>query len=310
LWNPALVYANSIGSARVIEELAPEVPVLTHVHELEYMFRGLAGAPLERLMARTRNFIACSEAVRQNLIRTQGVAPAHVKTVHASLPVEQIRAQRTREQTLEELGIPSDASVVVGCGTINWIKGPDLFVQVARDVCQRRPRVHFVWVGGGVPLDRLQFEHDIRLTGLSEKIHLTGPVKQAADYLAAAEIFLLTSRSDSYPLACLEAAALQKPLVCFADTGGMPEFIGEDCGFVVPPLDVGAMVDRTVSLLDSPDLRLTMGTAARGKVMKRHDTNLAALHIVDIIERTIAGSSAACDATVTEAVGLDRLARR
>src|SRR5882724_2205247 len=33
--SPALVYANSIASARAIEILAPEVPVLTHVHELE-----------------------------------------------------------------------------------------------------------------------------------------------------------------------------------------------------------------------------------------------------------------------------------
>ena len=39
---------------------------------------------------------------------------------------------------------------------------------------------------------------------------------------------------DPYTLVCLEAAALEKPYVCFEGAGGSPEFVEEDCGFVVP----------------------------------------------------------------------------
>ena len=110
-----------------------------------------------------------------------------------------------------------------------------------------------------------------------------------SDYLAAADVFALTSREDPYPLVCLEAAALEKPIVCFASAGGAPEFVEEDCGFVVPYLDMMAMANRVVSLLDSGDCRLTMGMAARRKVLQRHDISRAAPHIRDIIERIIAG---------------------
>ena len=286
---PALVYANSIASARVIEILAPEVPVLTHVHELEFMFRALANPSLGSLMTRSRRFIACSKAVRENLIREHGVDPKRVETVYEAIPVRQTQAKRTREEILRELHLPDDAFIVAGCGTVNWIKGPDLFVQVAREMCHQRPQAFFMWIGGGPALELAQFEHDARLAGLGDRIRFTGAVSEAADYLAAADAFALTSRQDSYPLTALEAAALQKPIVCFAGAGGMPEFVEDDCGFVVPYLDVKAMADRLICLLDSPERQLTMGGAARRKVEQRHDIGEAAPRIKEIIERTIAG---------------------
>ena len=86
--SPALVYTNSIASARVIEVLAPQVPVLTHVHELESYFHALRSQALSCLLSRTRQFIACSNATRDNLIHEHGVGEARVETVHESIPVE------------------------------------------------------------------------------------------------------------------------------------------------------------------------------------------------------------------------------
>jgi len=286
--SPVLVYVNSIASARVIDVLAPRVPVLTHVHELEFMFRERANPALSRLLVKTRHFIACSNAVRDNLIREHGTPPERIETVYESIPVHGVQARRSREQVLRELDVPDDALLVAGSGTTSWRKGTDLFIQLARAVCRRHSRAYFAWVGGGWASDPQQFEHDVRLAGLSEKVRITGVVPDPADYLAASDVFVLTSREDPYPLVCLEAAALEKPIVCFAGAGGMPEFVEGDCGFVVPYLDILAMADRVVSLLDSSACRLAMGASARRKVGLRHDIGQTAPRIMDIIERTIA----------------------
>jgi glycosyltransferase involved in cell wall biosynthesis len=286
--SPALVYANSISSAPAVDVLAPQVPVLTHVHELEFAFRRNASPALSRLLAKTHKFIACSNAVRENLLGKYEVPAARVETVYESIPVDEVRAERTREQVLRELQIPVGALLVVGSGLGPWRKGTDLFVHLAREVCRQRDRSYFAWIGGSAE-EIAQFEHDVNLSGLTEKMRLTGAVTKPADYFAAADVFVLTSREDPYPLVCLEAAALGKPIVCFAGAGGMPEFVEEDCGFVVPYLDIMTMAERVVSLLDSPDCRLTMGAAARLKVAQRHDISRAAPRIMEIIERTIAG---------------------
>jgi glycosyltransferase involved in cell wall biosynthesis len=291
--DPVLIYTNSIASARIIEVLAPQVPVLTHVHELESHFRAPSPA-LNRLFRQTRQFIACSNATADNLVNAQKIAPNRIETVHESIPVDQVRAERTREQVLQELQIPQDAQLIFGCGTPCWRKGTDLFIHLARAVCQQRNRAYFVWIGGGSVTDMAQFERDVRLTSLAEKIRFTGPVTKPYDYMAAGEIFVLTSREDPYPLVGLEAAALRKPIVCFAGAGGMMEFIEEDCGFVVPYLDIMAMADRAIWLLDKPEYQRSLGEAARQKVEQRHDIHVAGPQIMQIIERTIAGGREAC----------------
>lgn len=282
--SPALVYTNTIATAHVIELLAPKVPVLTHVHELGSTFRLLRGQELSGLLSRTSQFIACSNVTREHLVHEHGVAGACIETVYESIPVDQVRAERNRKAVFQELRIPEAGLLIAGIGNACWRKGTDLFVHLARTVCQQHDRAYFMWIGGG---SLAEFEHDVRLAGLKDKMRFTGAVAKPADYLAAADVFVLTSREDPYPLVCLEAAALEKPIICFAGAGGAPEFVEEDCGFVVPYLDTMAMARRVVSLLDSPKCRADMGSAARRKVAQRHDVNQAAPRIVEIIERTI-----------------------
>lgn len=284
---PALIYVNSIAGALAIEFLDPQIPVLTHVHELESCFHPQRVPSYSTLLARTRQFIACSNAVRSNLIKNHRIDAKSIETVHESIPVDEIKASQSREAMLKELHIPNGAPVVVGGGTVGWGKGTDLFVQLAQEFRRRRSEAYFVWIGTGPELQAAAFEQDIRATGLTEKIRCTGSVSNPADYLAAADVFVLTSREDSYPLICLEAATLAKPIVCFESAGGMPEFVEQDCGFVTPYIDIIAMANRLLQLLDSPDLRTTMGACARRKVAQRHDVKDAAKTIAGIIERTI-----------------------
>ena len=287
--SPALIYVNSIVSAHAVDMLAPQAPILTHVHELNSSFQLVAAPALSRFLTQTRRFIACSNAVREYLIHDQAVTPEKIETVYESIPVADVRPQRTREQVFQELRIPSDAYLVIACGTVNQRKGADLFLQLAAAVSRQRADAYFAWIGGGRAVDVAHFENGIRAAGLADRVRLTGIVPQTADYLAAADVFALTSREDPYPLVCLEAAAVGKPIVCFAGAGGIPEFVEADCGFIAPYLDIMAMAQKVVSLLDSPEFCLTMGTAARRKIAQRHDVNATAPRIMQIIERTIAG---------------------
>ena len=282
---PGLVYKNSISSAWA-DMLPREIPVLTHVHELEYAFRRQSPPHLARLIAETRCFIACSDAVRQNLVVKQGIPTERIETVHEPVDIAEMRPGRTRQQVFEELQLPNGATLVIGAGAGNWRKGGDLFVQLARVVCRQRSDVYFVWIGG-FSSDIDEFEHDVRLAGLTERVRLRRPSRLYLDYFAAADLFVLTSREDAYPLVCLEAAALEKPIVCFAGAGGMPEFVENNCGFIVPYLDIAAMADCVTFLLNSPERRLGMGAAARRKVEQDHDICAVGPRIMEIIEKTI-----------------------
>jgi glycosyltransferase involved in cell wall biosynthesis len=63
-------------------------------------------------------------------------------------------------------------------------------------------------------------------------------VSNPLDYLSVFDIFALTSREDPYPLVVLEAALLQKPMVCFEKAGGAQDLIETDAGLIVPYLSL------------------------------------------------------------------------
>ena len=127
--------------------------------------------------------------------------------------------------------------MIVGSGYETWRKGKDLFVQLASHVHQKleTDTVHFLWVGGRIDNEEYyEIAHDIKMAGLEHYVHFCGEVSNPLDYFAASDLFALVSREDPYPLVCLEAAILGKPILCFDNAGGMPEFVENDAGFVVP----------------------------------------------------------------------------
>lgn len=289
---PALIYLSAFTTThlRLLDMLDPNVPVLTHVRELEYLIRRQTGPETPRLLKRSRRFIASSGAVKRDLIQNHGVTAERVDVVHGSVDLKELHADLSRADLFRQLGFPEDAQLVVGCGTTCWRKGVDLFSHVARIVCRRHPRARFVWVGPQSHWRIDELEYDARMTGVADRLRFTGPVNNPATYFAAADVFALTSREEAWGLVALESAALGKPIVCFAEVGGMLEFVEDDCGYIVPYLDVDVMADRIISLLDCPGCREKMGAAARRKAFERHDISVAGPRFMDIIDRTIAGA--------------------
>lgn len=180
--------------------------------------------------------------------------------------------------------------MVLGSGFRNWRKGKDLFIQLAGVVQKARPKrpVHFLWVGGRAGDDEFfQIQHDVNHAGLADRVHLVAEVANHADYSAACDVLATVSREDPFPLTNLEAGYFGKPVLCFAGTGGSPEFVEDDAGFVVPYLDVAAMAEKILLLAGQEPLRKTLGDCAARKVRERHEVNVAGAQLWAIMQKVV-----------------------
>jgi glycosyltransferase involved in cell wall biosynthesis len=289
------IYANTIATGEILEALdAGQCPIICHVHELEMMIRFHGPANFAAVRRHTRQFIACSEAVKTNLVERHKIEPGTIDVVHEFIPLHRDAVDvsaPSRDRIRQELRIPADALVVGASGTTDWRKGPDLFIQLARTVHEKRAAlpVHFVWIGGAPPgtYGHEELQHDVHAIQMTDRIHFIGPRADALGCFALFDVFALVSREDPFPLVCLEAASLGKPIVCFDGAGGEPEFVEQDCGFVVPYLDIDAMADRVLRLLESAPLRRACGDRAAEKLRSRHDLSVAAPRILGVIERHV-----------------------
>jgi len=286
----SLIYSNTITNGEILEALSPiGIQAVTHIHELDYWIKESGEKNLAQVKRYSSAFITASHAVERNLVDNYGFSGDTIQTVHSFIPSVPVPpSDFARALIRKNLGISSDAFVVVGSGYETWRKGKDLFVQLAACVRQRLKveNVHFLWVGGRIDNEEYyKIAHDIKKAGLKEYVHFCGEVSNPLDYFAASDIFTLVSREDPYPLVCLEAAILGKPILCFDNAGGMPEFVEDDAGFVVPYLDVEAMADKVIDLIKDEKLREQTGERAAQKVKERHVIPVAAPQLLQAINQ-------------------------
>ncbi|MEH0843446.1 GT4 family glycosyltransferase PelF [Micromonospora sp. CPCC 205711] len=101
--------------------------------------------------------------------------------------------------------------------------------------------------------------------GLTGDAVLEGRVHSSVDAYHQGQVVALTSISEGFPYAVVEAMACGRPVVC-TNVGGVAEAVG-DAGYVVPPRDSAAVAAACVRLLRDASLRARLGAAARDRVL-------------------------------------------
>lgn len=146
-------------------------------------------------------------------------------------------------------------------------KGLDDWLEVASRVRAKVPDARFVIAGEGELRDELDSRR--RALALEGCVEMPGWVKDVPALLSGADVFLLTSRWEGFPLAVLEAMAAGLPVVATA-VDGTPEAVEDGgTGFLAATGDVDALAAHVVRLLTDAPLRERVGSAARARVLNR-----------------------------------------
>ena len=127
--------------------------------------------------------------------------------------------------------------------------------------------------------------------GLSDHVRYVGVVDDVAPLLAAADLLLLPSETESFGLVALEAMASGVPVVA-SDVGGLPEVVQHgETGFLAPVGDVDAMAGYCLRILSDPADRRRFGEAARQRASEKFDFRNIIPQYERIYERLLAGSA-------------------
>ncbi|MCB9898057.1 MAG: N-acetyl-alpha-D-glucosaminyl L-malate synthase BshA [Planctomycetes bacterium] len=105
--------------------------------------------------------------------------------------------------------------------------------------------------------------------GLGERVRFLGEIENVESIMAASDVALFPSESESFGLAALEAMACGLPVVA-SRVGGLPEVVVDgESGFLTPVGDTRAMAAALTRLLRDPELRRRMGEAGMRRASER-----------------------------------------
>ncbi len=163
----------------------------------------------------------------------------------------------------QEMGLGPEDFVAVMVARVDEIKDPWLFMDIARRSRRENDRTRFWLVGDG----KLHAELQAALAKEPDPgIWLAGERRDVPDLLTAADLALLTSRSEGLSNTILEAMSASLPVMA-TDVGGNRELVvhGEN-GVLVAGRDAGEMSTRLLQLMGDREKLAVMGRNGRRRV--------------------------------------------
>jgi L-malate glycosyltransferase len=218
---------------------------------------------LQRLTNRSADcVIANSLVVAEETFKTERVPQRKLHVAYNGIDLVKFsRLDELREQARQMLGIGQDEIVVGNISCFRVVKGLPQFVDAARIVLEKEPRMRFLAVGDGEQYAAVA--ERIRQYGLVDRILLAGQQTDVLPYLAAMDIGVLSSLAEGFSNSLLEYMASGLASVA-TEVGGNREAL-EGAGILVPPDDAKAMAEAILELRSAP-LRKQLGLAARKRV--------------------------------------------
>lgn len=230
---------------------------------------------------------------RRNLRQARGIHAATPRAAalageEADAPI--LMAPRTGVIAPSEVTpFTPDGLVIAFGGRLVPARGLDLLLRASVGI---GGNWHLLVAGGGPAQPELE--------GLAERLGVSGrvtwlgslPAGEREELWSRADCAIVPSREENAPvdhaaIGALQAMAAGRPVVA-TRTGALPEFLGAS-GILVEPDDTAALTAALQQLHDDPDLRQSLGSAARQRVLEHYSTQAVARRAVDLWRQLLAG---------------------
>lgn len=264
---PSLVHAHSFDSA-LYASLALRgraAPLITTFHGASDVERRTLRDRLKWLALGRVGAIACvSHSLTARARTVPGIPHRRLHTVHNGVDLSRIPT--TRHQALRaKLGLAEPTLLVGALGNVRGPKGYDLLLPAIQSLRAAGLDIHLTIAGDdtGALADQLRAQRDA--LGLNAYVTLLGFQDDAGAYLSGLDLFVLSSTSEGFSLATVQAMAAGLPVVATRSGGPEEIVVPEVSGLLVEAGSTPALVEGIARLARDRALGARLGEAAKAR---------------------------------------------
>lgn len=196
--------------------------------------------------------VLCVSHAVADVLKAAGVPPQHLRIVHDGCPPERARAG-VRARGRQSLGLRDEQKLVLTVAGLRDHKG-HRFLLDALPAVLRHENVICALAGDGDLGDALQ--QQARELGIEGQVRFLGYRHDAADLIAACDLFVLPSHKEGLCSSLIDVMLAGRPIVT-TTAGGIPDLVGQRAGedsvaWLTPPSDPHALAAAILEALASP----------------------------------------------------------
>jgi N-acetyl-alpha-D-glucosaminyl L-malate synthase BshA len=244
----AIPHATSAWIAReMLRESGRDVHVITTLHGTDITIVGQDPSfyPITKFsIEKSDRITAVSQYLKEETCRAFGCEGPEIDVIHNFIDPELYDREKYPPLLKQEFG--KSKPILMHVSNFRTVKRVRDVIRIYAEVNRQLPSV-LVMIGDGP--DRPAAEEEARLLGVEDSVSFLGKLDQIAPLLAAADLFLLPSQSESFGLSALEALASGVPVIG-SNAGGLPEVVRDgETGFLCGIGDVPGMAAAALSVL-------------------------------------------------------------
>lgn len=234
--------------------------------------------------------LAISTVIQKNLLETCPLEKEKVLLLHNGVDVDRFNTERT-DRTLirKELEIRDDEVLVGMLARFSPGKGHEEFLYAARELNKTYKNLKYIIVGEASRGENYYAEtiqklaNDYKLNNLT----FTGFRSDTENILSAMDIFVMPSHAEAFGIALIEAMAMGLPSVCANSDGLLDIAVDSVNSFLFEVKNSDDLKKKISPLIESKELRLQFGKAARIRVIENFELELLTDKVIEIYKQAI-----------------------
>jgi D-inositol-3-phosphate glycosyltransferase len=220
-------------------------------------------------------WISLTQSMKKDVLSYTRVSCEKVTVVPLGTDLQKFNPSHyTKHEARAFFGLPHKGYTVGVLGRLDNLKGQHILLRAVPEVLKQHPNVMFLIAGDetagqhGYKDYLLKLCRDLDIERYVKYLPFTADVPHL---MAALDVFVLPSFSETFGLVVVEAMAMQRPIIA-TNAGGLPEIITNGItGLLIKPRDANSVAWAIHRVLSDSALRLSLGHLAREEALKRYD---------------------------------------
>lgn len=213
------IHSGSIFSLYFVAKIAKKSgikKVIIHSHSTgfdTYKYRLIKKITNNRMQKYVDVFLACSEKAAKWKFPEEVITNRNFEVIKNGVDIQKFMFNRnTREKIRNEYNL-NNKDVIINIGRFSKEKNQIFLLDIFKKIKSINPNIYLILIGGSGPLKN-EIENKIEEYDLKKDVLILENINNVAEFLQAADVFVLPSLYEGFPVVAVESQTAGLPIIC------------------------------------------------------------------------------------------------